>query len=160
MTLSIWLKAISCATQLIETCYVRLLHFSINWQYLLDVFDVVCFRTNFLPPCWIRFIHFYFQSAENLNMFKLFNQLKSTFILLKMSNFSIKLVHGQVNLIKLIWHIFWIKNCNIKFDVYTITLVWSKLIKLASKKWAYWLVGVIEHSSTFLLSENFLSSLE
>ena len=31
------------------------------------------------------------------------------------------LIHGQTNLIKLIWHIFWIKHCRIKFDVYTIT---------------------------------------
>ena len=39
--------------------------------------------------------------------------------------------------VKLIWHIFWIKHCSIKFDVYTITLVWSKLTKLVSKKWTH-----------------------
>ena len=47
------------------------------------------------------------------------------------------LIHGQINLINLIWHIFWIKNCSIKFDVYTIKLVWIKLIKLVSKKWTH-----------------------
>ena len=63
--------------------------------------------------------------------------------------------------LKLIWHIFGIKNCNIKFDIYTIQLVWSKLIKLVSKKWTlFQLVIVIQPSSTFLLSEDFLSLLE
>ena len=43
----------------------------------------------------------------------------------------------QINLIKLISQIFWIKNCSIKFDVYTVQLVWSKLIKLISNKWGH-----------------------
>ena len=37
----------------------------------------------------------------------------------------ILLIHSQINLIKLIWHISWIKNSSIKFDVYTTKLVWS-----------------------------------
>ena len=45
------------------------------------------------------------------------------------------LIHGQINLIKLISQIFWIKNC-IKCDVYMIKLVWRTLIKLVSKKFS------------------------
>ena len=60
------------------------------------------------------------------------------------------LIPGQINLIKLNWHIFWIKNCSIRFNVYIIKLVRSKLIKLVSKKWAHFdLVGVIQPSCTF-----------
>ena len=67
------------------------------------------------------------------------------------------LIHGQIYLIKLIWHIFWIKNDSIKFDVYTIKLVWSKLIKLVSKEMdPFRLVGAMQASFTFFwLSENF-----
>ena len=68
------------------------------------------------------------------------------------------LIHGQIYLIKLIWRIFWIQNDSIKFDVYTIKLVWSKLIKLVSKEMDPFrgFVGVMQASFTFFcLSENF-----
>ena len=65
------------------------------------------------------------------------------------------LIHGQINLIESIWHIFWIKQCNIKFDVYTITLIWSNIIKLVSKIGPIWLLGVIQRRSTFCCMDIF-----
>ena len=63
---------------------------------------------------------------------------------MRKSQYLKPLIHGQINLIKLLWHIFWIENCSIKFDVYS-----SKLIKLVLKQWPH-----------FLESKNFLSLLE
>ena len=77
-------------------------------------------------------------------IFKVFKKCKSL----------MPLIHGQIYLIKLIWHIFWIKNGSIKFHVYTIKLVWSKLIKWFQRDGPFRLVGVIQLSSTLLLSEN------
>ena len=83
-----------------------------------------------------------------------FQDSKSIFMISDFKIFLIMhfkpLIHGQINLIRIIWHIFWIKNCSIKFDVYTTKLVWSKLIKLLSMKWVQFrLIGVIQRSSTF-----------
>ena len=35
-----------------------------------------------------------------------------------LDNWIKPLIHGQINLIKLIWQIFWIKNCGINFYVF------------------------------------------
>ena len=50
--------AISCMTQLIKTS--RLLHFSIDWWYLFDIFYIESFH----HAKW--FIHFYFQLAGEI----------------------------------------------------------------------------------------------
>ena len=60
------------------------------------------------------------------------------------------LIHGQINFIKLVWHIFWIKNCSIKFDVSMIKLVSGKLIKLVLKKWPCFEDRIHFHSLLFL----------
>ena len=70
----------------------------------------------------------------------------SWFILLK------ALIHGQISLIKLIWHIFWIKNCSIKFHVYTIKSVGSKLTKSVSKNGGpFRVIDIIQPRSSLLV---------
>ena len=88
---------------------------------------------------------------------KLFLQIWSLFPIARFK----PLMHGQINLIKLILHIFWIKNCSTKSDVYSIKLIWNKLIKLVLKKWTHFDLQVTSNPAPlFLLSDDFLSSLE
>ena len=103
-----------------------------------------------MQNCVCLFYYFYFERNYDvlkskspcilLNKNVKFNKNKTES---KMENPK-PLIHGQIPLIKLIWHIFWINNCSIKFYVYTIKLIWSKLwnwnlivLKLITKKWAH-----------------------
>ena len=69
-----WNQSISFITQLIETS--RLLHFSTNWCYLLDVFYF--FTTLFLLS-WKRFIHFGFQLVEKIEHIQAFQLIEINF---------------------------------------------------------------------------------